>query len=296
MRMASALKGISVLIVEDDEDTLETLSLGLGAVGATVKTAASAEAALEVLQHWRPDVVLSDIQLPGVDGFELLALLRANPRLRNIPVAALTGITAHLPDSKRAAFEKFLTKPTKLPEIVIALASLASLERPDPHADDHANEPSVSLREALARLNTASGCRYSSLLRFAEDGTLTSIWTYDRDRPKSDPFPIGLPVHVSYCVLVRDSGAMAVIEDAKRDPRVATHAKRDELARYIGVPLFRSDGSMFGTLCCYDSKPHAIEQPVRDAVAAAARAIEPWLNEMFPAPVSRAPAVAAVPV
>jgi CheY-like chemotaxis protein len=280
MRMASALKGISVLIVEDDPDALETLSLALGAVGATVHSAASAEAALGVLQHYRPDVVLSDIQLPGVDGFELLELLRANPRLRTIPAAALTGITAHVRDSRSTAFEKYLTKPTKLSEIVIALASLASRE----HPDDPADEPSSSLREALARVNAASRCRYTSLLRFAEDNTLTSIWTYDRERPRSDPFPIGLPIHASYCVLVRDSGAMAVIEDARRDPRVATHAKRNELARYIGVPLFRSDGTMFGTLCCYDSEPHAVDQTIRDAVAAAAREIEPWLNAMFAAP------------
>jgi GAF domain-containing protein len=163
---------------------------------------------------------------------------------------------------------------------VIAIASLASHD----HHEDSADRPSLELREALARLNAASGCRYTSLLRFAEDNTLTSIWTYDRDRPKTDPFPIGLPVHASYCVLVRDSGTMAVIEDAKRDPRVAKHPKRDALARYIGVPLFREDGSMFGTLCCYDSEPHAIDQATRDAVAAAARQIEPWLNAMFATP------------
>ena len=280
MRMANALKGVSVLIVEDDPDTLDMLFLGLGAVGATVQTASSAEAALELLQSWRPDVVLSDLQLPGVDGFEFLELLRANPRLRTIPAAALTGVRGHIQDPKRAVFEKYLIKPTKLPEIVIALATLASQERPE----DHADRPSVPLREALARLNAASGCRYTSLLRIGEDNTLTSIWTYDRDRPKADPFPIGLPVHVSYCVLVHDSQAMAVIEDARRDPRVATHPKRDELARYIGVPLFRDDGSMFGTLCCYDSEPHAIDQTTRDAVAAAAKQIEPWLNALFAAP------------
>lgn len=130
MRMASALKGVSVLVVEDDPDALDILCLGLGAVGATVQSAASAEAALVMLQRWQPDVVLSDIQLPGVDGFAFLELLRANPRLRTIPAAALTGVREPLGGQKPASFEKYLTKPTRLPEIVIALASLVSRTRP----------------------------------------------------------------------------------------------------------------------------------------------------------------------
>jgi CheY-like chemotaxis protein len=284
LRMASALKGVSVLIVEDDPDTLELLSLGLGAVGATVQTATSAEAALARLQTWRPDVVLADIQLPGADGFEFLELLRANPRLRTIPAAALSGVAAHARTDKLAEFEKYLVKPTKLPELVIALAALASQDRLAPPDHVARDRRAARLRDALAQLNASSGCRYTSLLRFAEDDTLSSIWTYDRDRPRSDPFPIGLPVHASYCVLVRESGTMAVIENARLDPRVATHPKREQLARYIGVPLFREDGSMFGTLCCYDSEPHAIDQATRDAVVAAARRIEPWLNELFAEP------------
>lgn len=279
--MARALKGISVLVVEDDLDTLDMLALGLGAVGADVRTAASAEEALTMLESWRPHVLLCDLQLPGVDGYRFLEVLRANPRLRTIPAAALSGV-AGLPHEGRAkaTFEKFLRKPTKLPEIVIALATLCELD-PYPGAAPTPERPSAELRAALVRLSTASGCRFTSLLRFAEDDTLTSIWTYDRDRPKIDPFPLGLPVHASYCVLVRDAGEMLVIENAATDPRTADHAKRNDLARYIGVPLFRPDRTMFGTVCCYDKEPHPISLETRDALAAAAREIEPWLAVLF---------------
>lgn len=272
MRMASALKGVSVLIVEDDADTLDMLFLGLGAVGARVQTAASAEAALALLQRWRPDVVLSDIQLPGADGYELLALLRANPRLRRIPAAALSGVGAMGSAARRAEFEKYLTKPTKLPEIVTTVASLVGHERPAAPVD----RPIGHLRDALARFTAASGCRYTSLLRFAPDDTLSDIWTYDRDSPKADPFPIGLPVHVSDCLLTRDAKA-----GPKLDPRVATDPRRTELARYLGVPLFRDDGTLLGTLCCYDQEPRAIDQHARSAVAAAARNIEPLLSAVL---------------
>lgn len=269
--MASALKGVSVLIVDDDADTLDMLFLGLGAVGARVQTAASAEAALALLQRWRPDVVLSDIQLPGADGFELLAFLRANPRLRRIPAAALSGVSALSSLAKRAEFERYLTKPTKLPDIVTAVAALAGHERPVAQSD----RPIGQLRDALARLNAVSGCRYTSLLRFAADDTLSDIWTYDRDRPKADPFPFGLPVHVSDCLL---GDAKAV---AKLDPRLAKDRRRDELARYIGVPLLRDNGSLLGTLCCYDHEPKAIDPQARTAVAEAARTLAPWLNAVL---------------
>jgi two-component system CheB/CheR fusion protein len=129
MRMANALKGISVLIVEDDPDMLDTLFLGIGAVGATVQVAGSAEAALALLHNWRPDVVLSDIQLPGVDGFRLLELVRAQPGLRTIPAAALSGGAASR-NTGPGGFETYLAKPVHLRELVIALAALASRERP----------------------------------------------------------------------------------------------------------------------------------------------------------------------
>lgn len=281
MQMARALKGIAVLVVEDDPDTLDLLALGLGAVGADVRIAGSAEIALTMLEAWRPDVLLCDLQLPGVDGYRFLEVLRANPRLRTIPAVALSGV-AGLPNQGRAhaTFEKFLRKPTKLPEIVIALATLCESDGRSGTAPVP-ERPSSELRTALARLSAASGCRFTSLLRFAEDDTLTSIWTYDRDRPKIDPFPLGLPMHASYCVLVREAGTMVVVEDAATDPRTSDHARRNDLARYIGVPLFRPDRTMFGTVCCYDKEPHAISAETRDALAAAAHEIEPWLAELF---------------
>lgn len=275
--MARALQGISVLIVEDDLETRELLALGLEAVGATVRPAESAEAALELLETWRPNVILCDIQLPGIDGYKFLEVLRANPRLRSIPAAALSGVLGMPRDVvPGASFEKLLSKPSRLPEIVLALSTLAET------ATDTAHPPASSeLRAALERLNGATPCRYTSLMLFGEADTLTSLWTFDRDRPKAEPFPIGLPVHASYCVLVRDANALTVIEDAKSDPRTATHPKRDELASYVGAPLYRPDQTMFGTVCCYDEEPRTIPKSTRDALLAAAREVEPWLIEMF---------------
>lgn len=275
--MARALQGISVLLVEDDLETRELLALGLEAVGADVRPAESAEAALTLLESWRPNVILCDIQLPGIDGFKFLEVLRANPRLRSIPAAALSGTLGISRPATTATFQKLLSKPSRLPEIVLALATLAE-SKP---ATATPPEASSELRAALERLNAATTCRYTSLMLFGANDTLTNLWTYDRDRPKADPFPIGLPVHVSYSLLVRDAGALTVIEDARSDPRTASDPRRAELASYVGAPLFRADGTTFGTVCCYDQSPRQFPDSTRAALTAAAREVEPWLIDMF---------------
>ncbi len=285
MRMAGALKGIHVLIVEDDPDTLELFVLSLAAVGAVVKKAASAEAALAVLATWKPDVMLCDIQLPGVDGYSLRELVHRNPHLSAIPLIAITGShpSVEAARAQMAGFAKFLLKPAKLPDIVIAVASVVSAapERPT-QPPPQGQSSSKEVRALLAKLNDATPCRYTSLLRVAETGTtLTSIWSYDRKHPMIDPFPLGLPAHASYCVMVQEARGPVAIEDSSADPRVTTHAKTDQLASYLGVPLFRENGTVFGTVCCYDEVPRSLDNTTRIAVEDCARELQPYLRELF---------------
>ena len=70
--MRKALAGISVLLVDDDADNSELLALYVEAQGASVRTAESAREALEVLSSWKPDVMLLDISMPEMDGYDLL--------------------------------------------------------------------------------------------------------------------------------------------------------------------------------------------------------------------------------
>ena len=114
------LHGSAILIVEDDPDTLELFTASLVKLGAEVRTAKSAAAANALLADWRPDAVLCDLHLPGMDGYSLLDDIRANPALRDLPVIAISG--SH-PDIERArssnaGFASYLVKPTKLREMV----------------------------------------------------------------------------------------------------------------------------------------------------------------------------------
>src|SRR5262249_27168391 len=74
---AQKLRGVRVLAVEDDPDTLEMLKFVLAESGAEVMTAASASEALSTLERWHPNALISDLAMPDEDGYDLLAQLRS---------------------------------------------------------------------------------------------------------------------------------------------------------------------------------------------------------------------------
>ena len=96
--------------------------------GAEVRTAGSVAHALEKLDHWAPDVIVTDIGMPGEDGFGLLSAIRAKPGpLSRVPVLALTAY-AGVDDRVRllsAGFQMHVGKPADPGELTAAIASLA---------------------------------------------------------------------------------------------------------------------------------------------------------------------------
>jgi PAS domain S-box-containing protein len=123
------LAGIAVLAVDDDVDALRLLSDILEAAGASVITVNSAESALEKLQSERPMVLVSDLGMPGMDGFDLIKQIRelADAELRAIPAAALTAYarSGDRAKSMRSGFEMHLAKPIDPAELVAAVGALA---------------------------------------------------------------------------------------------------------------------------------------------------------------------------
>ena len=117
-----------VLLVEDDPDAREVTAAGLTKAGFEVHAVSGAVKALELLDIWLPDVVVSDIGMPGMDGYEFVKLLRARPPERGGKVAAL-ALTAFagLTDAARAhasGYQEHLAKPINpdaLAEAILAL-------------------------------------------------------------------------------------------------------------------------------------------------------------------------------
>lgn len=112
------------------------------------------------------------------------------------------------------------------------------------------------LRASLAFLNSLTSHRFTSLYRFEGD-RLHSITFYDREHPEVQSCE-DIPIMASYCVFVRDSGAMFTTHDARSDERVQDHPKQTIVQAYCGVPILNQDGTMVGTVCHFDFQPRHI--------------------------------------
>jgi PAS domain S-box-containing protein len=125
---AITLAGLRVLVVDDEADSREVLTLMLNQFGAAVRTTASSQDAFNVVTEWKPDVLLSDLGMPGEDGYQLIARIRALPagQGRDTPAAA---ITAHVraEDRRRAinaGYQIHIPKPVDPLTLVTAVAAL----------------------------------------------------------------------------------------------------------------------------------------------------------------------------
>lgn len=114
------------LVVDDDDDTRDMFELLLGTLGWTVTVARSADDAIERFDPAATDVILTDIGLPEMDGYEMLARLRSRAA-RHIPAIAITGYgTAdHAGRASDAGFDGFLTKPFQLAALFDLLLAIA---------------------------------------------------------------------------------------------------------------------------------------------------------------------------
>ena len=122
------LDGLKVLVVDDEVDTREVLKVGVGQCGAEVVTAGSAGEALATLEELRPDLLVSDIAMPGEDGYDLIRKVRALPAGRGgkTPAIALTAYarTEDRLRALRAGYQMHISKPVELAELVAVMASL----------------------------------------------------------------------------------------------------------------------------------------------------------------------------
>ncbi|AFY33874.1 ATP-binding protein [Calothrix sp. PCC 7507] len=125
------LEGVQLLVVDDDADTREFLVFLLEQEGAIVRSAASASIALHIIAQSKPDLLLSDLGMPEVDGYTLIQKLRAMPANQGgqIPAIALTAYAAETTQKQvlTAGFQLHITKPADPSKLVAAIAALVEL-------------------------------------------------------------------------------------------------------------------------------------------------------------------------
>jgi len=122
------LTGLRILTVDDQQDTRELITLALARYGAEVKASDSASRALQLIKDWKPHVVVSDIGLPGMDGYDFMRQLRGlEADGERIPAIAVTGYAGAIDESKAldAGYEVHLSKPIELNKLVSVIAKLS---------------------------------------------------------------------------------------------------------------------------------------------------------------------------
>jgi CheY-like chemotaxis protein len=117
------MAGERILIVDDNATNLKLVAYLMKANGYTVDTALDAESAIVAIRNNHPDVILMDIQLPGIDGLELTRRLKADPATRDIVIVAVTAYAMKGDQAKAlaAGCDDYITKPIDtraLPETI----------------------------------------------------------------------------------------------------------------------------------------------------------------------------------
>ncbi|MGZ4415906.1 MAG: response regulator [Gaiellaceae bacterium] len=114
------MSGERILVVEDNEKNMKLVRDVLSSQGYLTLEARSGEAALELASSFGPALVLLDVQLPGIDGVEVLERLRRDDRTASIPVLALTAQAMQGDRERflRAGFDGYISKPVNIVELL----------------------------------------------------------------------------------------------------------------------------------------------------------------------------------
>jgi CheY-like chemotaxis protein len=257
--MAGPLTGTAVLVVEDDTDSAEVLSLYLASTGATVRVAGCGKDALELAKGWKPDVMLLDISLPEMNGYDLLKALRLDPALRGRPAIAVTA-HAFERDRQRAAEAGFSVHVAKPFDAEALLHLIVRLTTDSPAATDppivrdfHTVLDLQGLHEALGFLNRRTGHRFTAVRRFDRD-VVRGVHLFDRTDPKKQRGK-DTPLDESLDAVVKAERRPLVVADTRAEPRLADHTIAGGVRSYCGVLLRNLDGTPYGTVCHFDLVP-----------------------------------------
>jgi signal transduction histidine kinase/DNA-binding NarL/FixJ family response regulator len=279
------LSGVRVLVVDDEADARDLVATALSARGALVTTASSAAEALERLAGGSFAAMVSDVGMPDVDGYELVARVRAGTPARGVrlPTVALTAYSRE-EDRRRAleaGFDAHVAKPVepaRLVEVVAGIVQAAQLEEARRPAGRTAQADVLAkferilngagIHDALRFLNSRTPHRFTGIYRF-DPPTLRNVALLDTDDVGKTSGDDAL-IEETYCSIVGAFERPFATADTLQDERLRAHPARESVRSYCGVLLRRPDGSAFGTLCHFDLAPRDVpvaEMPLLEAAA-----------------------------
>ncbi|MEB3295669.1 MAG: response regulator [Synechococcales bacterium] len=154
--MTTALTGL-VLIVDDTQTNLEVLSETLETAGLEVAIALSGEQALEQLQYSQPDLILLDVMMPGIDGFEVCQRLKQSPATQHIPVIFMTALAdiVHRIQGLELGAVDYITKPFHEKEVLVRVATHLQLSQLTRHLEQQVSDRTQELQQAFTQLQAS---------------------------------------------------------------------------------------------------------------------------------------------
>jgi two-component system, NtrC family, sensor kinase len=143
-----------ILVVDDEPKNLRILQIRLEANGYTVFTATNGQEALEQIKACRPDLILTDLQMPGMDGFEVCRRIQANQATQFIPIVMVTSLSEPEVRIKaiKAGADDSIAKPFDIVEVLARLSSLLRIK----HYHDELEKVNQELQKRTAELATAN--------------------------------------------------------------------------------------------------------------------------------------------
>ena len=127
----AVIKPVRILFVEDSEDILFLMTSELQSMGYLVEVARDGETGLQVAEKYQPELIISDVQMPGISGLEFIHEIRNRPVLANIPAIALSGFCSqsHIDSVLTHGFTAHLVKPVTTDELVALIYRLTEPEK-----------------------------------------------------------------------------------------------------------------------------------------------------------------------
>jgi CheY-like chemotaxis protein len=267
--------GARVLVVDDDADLIESYRGLLESAGYTVSTAQTGEAALGLAHVERPDVVITDVSMPNMDGFELIRRLRDEMGTEAPPVVVCSAFEITEWEAMAQGAELFLEKPASAAAIIHSIEVLRRGERPDPQtlATERSNVMHERLRSRhgselrLRGVDRGEVARESKpwlewARRYFDCGSagvfllnMGAVLPVVVEGTEMTSRPEPRLLHATLAAGV-ETGTSLIVAD------MATHAgfrralgPRTDIASFAGVPLVTSDGIRVGALVIADSRP-----------------------------------------
>jgi DNA-binding response OmpR family regulator len=283
---------VLVLLIEDDPDLSELAQAFLEQEGFVVVPARDGARALKLLQFITPDVVLTDLMMPVVDGFQFLKQYRDRAD-RPAPVIAMSALRPYVDKALEMGVAAAFTKPVDFKQVgakireVAAGEATAAATPPAPLVGepDEAGRlrrifelkldeiaPEQSLRDFVDLVAAHFGVPIALISIVTDD---RQFWTAGCGIPPDLSAARGTPRRESFCTHAVASRAALVVQDTRENPffRDNPLARGHGVRFYAGVPLFGRHGEAVGTLCLLDYSPRTFTHLELELLAAFGRCV-----------------------